>query len=115
MPFAWGRRGNDCVSFTAGAVLALTGEDPLMNLDWRSAAQAARLLKRWGGMEAAVSSRLQSIPLAHAHRGDVAAVAHAEHGLMLMVVEGATLVGPGESGLCRAPRERMLRAWSTEG
>jgi hypothetical protein len=29
-----------------------------------------------------------------------------------MVIEGETLVGPGEHGLIRLPRSVMLRAWS---
>jgi hypothetical protein len=112
MPFAWGRKGNDCAAFAGGAIKAQTGRDPLAGLRWSTATGAARLIARLGGMEAAVSARLTPIAPAKAHRGDLAGVADGRFGLLLMVVEGETLIGPGNS---RAPRSAMIHAWSAEG
>lgn len=111
-PFAWGRQANDCISFAAGAAQAQTGGDFLDGLpNWTTHRGALRVLKRFGGLEAAVSSRLQTIAPAQALRGDLGLVM-AQTGPALMVIEGATLVGPGLQGAVRRPRADMLRAWS---
>ncbi|ATC25215.1 DUF6950 family protein [Caulobacter vibrioides] len=111
-PFAWGQ--HDCVLFAAGAVQAQTGEDPLRAYRgrWASERGAARVLKRLGGMEAAVNTVLQPITPAMAQRGDVAGWLDARGRLQLAIVEGETLVGPGPSGQLRLPRKAMTRAWS---
>lgn len=111
MPFAWGRQGNDCVAFAGGAVFAQTEHDPLKGLRWSTMEAGARLLTRLGGMEAAVSSRLQPIAPSHAHRGDIAGVADDRFGLLLMVVNGVLLEGPGGT---HAQRSAMIRAWSAD-
>ena len=109
MPFAWGQ--NDCVTFAAGAVHALTGLDPLAGIArWKTERGAMMALKRRGGLIAAVSSVLPTIALAHAHRGDIAAV-EGPDGPYLMVIEGVTLVGPSPQGLDRHPRAAMIHAW----
>lgn len=109
-PFVWGRRANDCAAFAGGAVLAQTGRDPLKGLHWGSKSSALKLIGKLGGLEQAVSARLRRIEPAHAHRGDVAGVI--ENGeLLLMVVEGAMLVGPGNR---RATRSVMSLAWSAD-
>ncbi|MES3152949.1 hypothetical protein O6Y00_11155 [Sphingomonas faeni] len=71
-----------------------------------------RALRRLGGMEAAVSARLTAIAPALAQRGDIAGVPDDMLGLRLMVVEGETLVGPGDNGNCRQKRNAMTHAWS---
>lgn len=111
-PFAWG--AHDCVLFAAGAVQAQTGQDPLggYRRRWTSERGAARVLKRLGGMEAAVDGVLPSIPPATAQRGDVAGWRDAKGRLQLAIVEGETLVGPGPYGQLRLPRKAMTRAWS---
>jgi hypothetical protein len=110
VPFAWGT--NDCVTFAAGAVLALTGRDPLAGIGtWKTERGALLQLRRRGGLIAAVSSVLLPIPLAHAHRGDICAVPGPD-GTFLMVAEGITLVGPELAGLKRLPRTAMVNAWS---
>lgn len=111
-PFAWGRDANDCISFAAGAARAQTGRDPLQGLsNWTTQRGALRVLAQYGGLEAAVSSRLPLVTPAQALRGDLALV-EAATGPALMVIEGATLIGPGELGAIRRPRGDMLRAWS---
>ncbi|PHY20932.1 hypothetical protein CSW59_06910 [Caulobacter sp. BP25] len=111
-PFAWGE--NDCVTFAAGAVKAQTGRDPLgaIAARWTTARGAALVLRRLGGMEAAVSSVLAPIAPAMAARGDVAGWMDPQGRLQLAIVEGSTLVGPGEAGLVRLPRASMVKAWS---
>ncbi|ATC34113.1 hypothetical protein CA606_18235 [Caulobacter vibrioides] len=111
-PFAWGE--HDCVTFAAGAVQALTGEDPLAVYrgQWRSAAEATRLIASLGGLEAAVGAVLTPVAPGHAQRGDVAGWRDLEGRLQLAIVEGDTLVGPGERGQERLPRSAMVLAWS---
>lgn len=112
MPFAWGPHANDCVSFAAGAIRAQTGRRLLPDRRWSTALGAARVLKEFGGIENAVSNRLAPIAPALARRGDVAGVPDPLLGIRLLIVEGATLAGPGERGLVRLPRRMMTRAWS---
>lgn len=112
-PFAW--KANDCVSFAAGAVHAQTGRDVLkdMGLRYRTEVGAAKALARRGGLEAAVGEVLTPIAPAMAKRGDVAGV-QGPSGLMLTVIEGETLAGPGDHGVERWPRAAMLKAWSAD-
>lgn len=111
-PFAWGSDENDCLSFWAQAVEAQTGHNPLDQdppLRWQTEAEALAMLEAHGGLEAAVDSRMISIPATMAKRGDGALV----RGLRaVMVVEGDTLVGPGPHGTVRLPRSAMIKAWS---
>ncbi|MDR7232300.1 hypothetical protein J2X45_003406 [Caulobacter sp. BE264] len=113
-PFAWGREANDCVSFAAAAALVQTGRDVLpADVTWRSARGAGRVLRRLGGLEAAVDAQLPTIAPAKARRGDVALV-ETRTGPALMIFEGAALVGPGPTGLMRRPRADARKAWSLD-
>jgi hypothetical protein len=114
-PFAWDDTGIDCVRFADEAVAAQTGSSPLATLavGWKSKIGAHRWLKRLGGLEAVVDRVLAPSPCALARRGDVALVAGPE-GPALMIVEGDSLVGPGERGQIRLPRAAMLKAWSAD-
>ena len=111
-PFAW--RDHHCVRFAARAVEAQTGRDPMAGIVCRSKREAVVLLEQEGGLEAAVDRRLRRIAPALAARGDIAGVVDEEFGVRLMVVEGATLVGPGATGQRRVPRGAMIMAWSVE-
>lgn len=113
MPFAWGDRANDCVSFTAAAIAAQGGEDLVADLHWTTEDEAYAALGEAGGIEEAVSSRLSEISPALAKRGDVGVIAAGNHRI-LTIVEGDTLVGPGPTGLRRLPRRLLLRAWGIE-
>ena len=73
--------------------------------------QIARI-GRAGGLAACVGTRLDRVPLAHAHRGDVAGIEDETFGIRLMVIESPTLVGSGARGLIRMPRSTMVVAWS---
>ncbi len=113
MPFVWGQ--NDCVTFAAGAVLAMTGQDllafPGRKPTWSTAMGAAKRLAKFGGLEAAVDSVLTEIPTALAHRGDVGLL-EIDGIKSLCIFEGDLIVGPGLMGLVRQTRANAVRAWS---
>jgi hypothetical protein len=111
-PHAIGSSANDCVSFALGAAAAVTGEQRAAELEWHSAVAARRLITRLGGLEAAFDRYFVRTAPAMAMRGDIAGVADPELGIHPMVVEGLTLVGPGERGNRRLPRSAMVAAWS---
>lgn len=114
-PFGW-RRGRDCVSFALACVKAQTGFDLLAGIPgWRTRRQALAVAERLGGLKAALDAQMMRIAPALAARGDVAGVADDDFGVRLMVVEGATLVGPGTHGLQRLDRSAMVMAWSAIG
>lgn len=112
VPFTEPGGSNDCAAFAARAVEKQTGR--VIRVPGRGSAVAARrALKRMGGLEAAVTARLgPPIAPAHARRGDIAGVMDASGELVLMVVEGETLVGPGNR---RTVRGAMTMAWSALG
>jgi len=117
MPFAWGSDANDCVSFAAACVEAQIGKRIRFGgHDWTTAIGAHRILEKLDGLAAAVSSELTEISPAFAQRGDVAGVPKRPGGndIVLMIVEGDTLVGPAPHGLERMPRAVMTMAWSAE-
>lgn len=110
--FRW-RFPRDCVSFAGAAIEAQTGIDPLADLPrWRTRAEAMAVAEAQGGIEAGVDRRLVRIAGAMAQRGDIAGLPDPLLGIRLMVIEGATLVGPGARGLERLPRAEMTMAWS---
>lgn len=110
-PHAFGRSANDCVGFVLGAVQAQTGEEIAPELVWKDRTSARRLIKRLGGLEAAFDAHFERVPPALAARGDVAGVPDPAFGLHPLIVEGLTLVGPGERGNRRLPRSAMTVAW----
>jgi hypothetical protein len=110
--FGW-RDGRDCVSFAAACIEAQTGCDPLDGIPrWRTKAEALTIARDRGGLKRALNKRLRRIAPAMAQRGDIAGLPDRLFGVRLMVVEGATLVGPGTTGLERLPRSEMVLAWS---
>jgi hypothetical protein len=110
-PFRW-RPGSDC-TFALTCAKAQTGRDILADIaPWRTRREARAVASALGGFEAALDARLVRIPPALAQRGDIAGLPDRLFGVRLMVVEGATLVGPGTRGLERLPRGEMVMAWS---
>lgn len=105
-------RGRDCVSFALACIEAQTGVDLLADIPgWSDRREALTIAKGLGGLRSALDARMQSIAPALASRGDVAALADRTFGVRLMIVEGATLVGPGKRGQERLPRSAMTCAW----
>lgn len=113
-PFAWGSAAHDCVSFAAGAVEALTGNNPLAKAGrtWSGERGAVRVLRHLGGLEAAADSVLERLAAPSlAHRGDVGLAKIGDRS-SLVIFEGVTVVGPGLNGLVRLPRSLASSAWS---
>lgn len=111
-PYAYG--ANDCASFVLGAVEAQFAKPPPLAVTWKTETGAKRVIARLGGFEAAVDGLFRSIEHGQAAFGDIAGVIDPDRGFLVMLVEGQTLVAPGEHGLYRIPRNRMIRAWSSE-
>lgn len=119
---AVGTDANDCVAFALEAAYRQTGQRRAARLRWTTLAQGMRIIARFGSLEAAFDHYFQRIAPAQAMRGDIAGVpvTPARDGLKpaalldlhVMLVEGATLVGPGDSGNRRLPRSCMVCAWS---
>lgn len=106
---------NDCALFAAGAVRAMTGEDPAAA--WRGSYTTLegglkRLMK--AGFEnhiALVDSLLTEVPPAFAQVGDIVLV-DAPDGPALGVVSGEAVACLAPQGLGYLPREAALRAWT---
>jgi hypothetical protein len=113
MPFEWGHDKNDCVSFAGAAIAAQTGANPIGERKWTSEDEASAALNEAESLGEAVTGLLTEIEPAFAQRGDVGAIEHGNN-LILVIVEGDTLVGPGPRGLRRLPRRMMVKAWSVE-
>lgn len=109
-PFAWG--SNDCCLFACDAALAITGHDPAeVERGYSSEREAARLLKRLGGVRGVGSSRFgaEISPLL-AQVGDIGLVESGGRE-SLAVCGGATWMAPGQFGLASVPLESALVAW----
>lgn len=112
LPFAWG--SNDCATFAAGWVHALTGRDLLgeLQIHYTDARGAAVLIGDNGGL-LGLATRALGAPLqapALAQRGDVLLV-EIEGRESLTVLTGATVVGPDSAGLAVLPVDwRDVRA-----
>jgi len=109
VPFAWGH--HDCCTFTAGAVEAMTGVDPMPEYRGRysTAIGSARALRRFGAGDLAstMSAKFSAVSPALAHRGDIIM----SDGLLGICMGGfLAAVGSegGREGLIRINR----RAWS---
>lgn len=111
LPHEWGSDANDCISFLAAAIEAQTGRAQLGRLKWKNERQALTLLKKLGGIEAALDARFERIAPAHAHRGDIGGIPDDRLGVHPMLVEGRTLCSPGQRQLKRCPRAAMTVAW----
>lgn len=112
--FAWGT--HDCVGFAAGAVLAITGRQ-VLPVQWVDKTEAARLLRRLGGLLAAVSQVLPPLPApALAQRGDVVLAQHPvadgrARRQFLAVADGPRCWVPTVTGLHSVPMALAAQAW----
>lgn len=114
LPFAWGR--HDCCTFTAGAVKAMTGVDPMPEFRGRytTARGSVRALRRIGAgtLASTLSGKFETVDPSLAHRGDIIM----SDGL-LGICLGPFLVAVGSEGdregLIRIDRARWSepRAW----
>lgn len=102
-PFEWGL--NDCATFAADCVWALTGVDPApVDLrGHRTAKQALRALKRNGGLRGIATAALgQPRPALTARVGDVV-LCKAGTRDMLAICNGREALAPSSAGLVSVP------------
>jgi hypothetical protein len=100
--FAWGR--HDCCTFSAGAVEAMTGVDPMPEFRGRysTAIGSARALSRFGRgtLDATLDAKFETVPASLAQRGDIVM-----SGGLLGICWGAVLFAVGREG----EREGLVR------
>lgn len=100
--FAWGQ--HDCCTFSAGAVEAMTGVDPMPEFRGRysTAIGSARALSRFGRrtLDATLDAKFESVPASLAQRGDIVM-----SGGLLGICWGAVLFAVGREG----EREGLVR------
>lgn len=105
----------DCCMFAAGAVIALTDEDPASEFrgKYRSAASASRALRTYGAgtLPQTLDAKFEGRPVAFARRGDLVMVDDA-----VGVCIGADAVFLGEegspAGLVRRARSDWAHCWA---
>lgn len=110
MPFAWG--SNDCVTFCADAVQAITGARVLSEIGWTDEASALAAFEAAGGRVAAITGALGR-PVQNwreARRGDIV-LAEQEGIVVTMLCLGPTLCGPGVDGLGFKPASGARLVW----
>jgi hypothetical protein len=113
-PHVWGR--NDCALFAAGAIEAMTGEDPGAPFrgQYVDEAGARRVLASLGCSQLAeLPERMGLEPIlpSDAQRGDLVFV-EGRHGPVFAVQWLPAPVGPGPRGLTHIdPRDATLAAW----
>lgn len=111
MPFTWG--SNDCCTFAAAAIEAITGANPMAAApSYDSEVGAARLILRAGDMHSLASEFLgASMPPAFAAVGDVVLVEN-EGREALGICNGTTVIGPSlDRGLVAIGMSAALAAW----
>ncbi|MCZ8339624.1 MAG: hypothetical protein O9345_15980 [Burkholderiaceae bacterium] len=109
VPFAWGE--NDCASFAAGAVQAMTGES-LQIPQVESAAAYLHFLRDHGPLDAIVDDTLgERLPSpAFAQRGDVVLL-FVDERATLGVCIGVEAAAPGQDGMLTVPMPTATAAW----
>jgi len=109
-PFEWGV--HDCCRFAAGAVIAVTGEDPMHAFDYRNELGAARLIKQAGSLETLLLDTLgPPLPaVSFAGRGDVV-LADLENGPTVGVCLGVITAYVGDGTLTHRPTLSGRVAW----
>jgi len=111
-PFEPGR--HDCALFAAGAVAAMTGEDPaaLFRGRYSTVRGGQRMLKREGHRDhvAFAAAQLDEINILQARPGDLA-VTPGEGGDALGVVQGEWVYVLGPNGMGMVPLSAATRAF----
>lgn len=104
-PFAWGT--HDCCTFSAGAVEAMTGEDPMPEFrgKYSTALGSARALDG-KSLEEVLDEKFEEVPIGFAQRGDLAWFTDC-----VGVVAGGYAWFVGEEGLERVERSMWDKAW----
>lgn len=110
MPFTWG--SNDCCTFAAAAVVALTDRDPMSEVErYDNPLAAARIVAAGGGLLVLASSLLgESVSPRMAAVGDVVLLAN-EGRELLGVCNGINALAPGRDGLVALEMTAASAAW----
>ncbi|PRD42184.1 hypothetical protein C5748_17110 [Phyllobacterium phragmitis] len=113
MPFAWGT--NDCCTFAARCVLAVTGKDTTAaySTRYRTAKGALSTLKRAGfdDLTQLAAAHFEEIAPSLASAGDLAAIRSDATGWALGVVIGERIVFIGPEGLGSVPVTDAVKAY----
>jgi len=115
-PFAWGV--NDCATNACDAVLAMTGEDPILGLrgTYSDEAGALKIIgEDLGEFAAGIAKSIgaKEVRPTFARRGDVVLVDNRDprHALGTVDHTGRCALCVLEKGLLRVGMQRWLRAW----
>ena len=112
VPFEYGV--NECCTFCADAVLAMTGHDPMSHLrgKWSSEREALKVLKNLGGLLNAVLDVLgPSHDPNYSQRGDVVYVT-GDRDSLLTVNMGEYLMAPSKSGMAYLALSTAHSSWA---
>jgi hypothetical protein len=112
MPFEWGT--NDCAVFAAAFVHAITGVDFAPARRHKTELQAARELKKRGGLIGIATAALgDPLPPLMAAVGDVVLSKAGERD-MLAICNGATCMAPGPHGIAYLSMATASMCWRVE-
>ena len=107
-PFEYGK--HDCAHFVAGAVEAVTGENPMSEItkDYKTQIGSLRVLKELGfdNVEQFTCSKFTSTPVGFAQTGDIAL-----HDGSLGIVISSKAVFASEIGYTFVDRSEWSNAW----
>ena len=108
-PFEYGV--NDCCLFAAGAVEAITGENPIPEFigKYDSLKTSIRALREIGAgdLEKTMDSKFTAIPIGHGQTGDLAF-----HDNSVGVIIDADALFVSDEGPVRISRDQWSKAWS---
>lgn len=111
LPFRWGE--NDCATFAADVVLALTGRDPAAaHRGYRSEREALSLMRQAGGLRALVD--LSEKPAGLARRGDVVLASCEGRETLGIVMGDGHWCAPGAQGLAFRPMNEVLAVYGID-
>jgi len=110
-PFEYGE--NDCCMFAAGAVMAITGTDPVPEFrgKYDSLKTSIKALKDIGGgrLDKVMDDKFPAIPIGKAQRGDLAWFDDS-----VGVVTGRFAWFVSDDGLERVPMDMWDKAWGVD-
>ena len=108
-PFEYGV--NDCCLFAAGAVEAITGQDPMAEFrgEYDSLKTSLKVIKDIGAgtLEATLDGKFPEVSIGYAQRGDLAFFDDS-----IGVVMGSFAYFVSDDGLERIPRDMWNKCWS---
>lgn len=115
--FEWGR--TDCANFVMDAVSAMRGEpDPFADdrRRYKSKGGAGKMIRRYRAscVDEILAREFPEIAPAMAGVGDIATIALPEGGTACGIFVGHEILMRSQTGLCRLPRSRALKAFKVQ-